>query len=192
MASELSIISGAAVRLGEAPIISLDEDTKAVQAGVNLYDTILEATLSWHRWRFATGKIDLNLLAAEPLNEWNYAYQLPTNPKVVTIIKTHPRLNYERYEDKIYCNTNAGIAIDYVYRPDESMFPSYFVDMMEVRMASAMAIAVTGSRTLKQLMDDDLRGVGGQVGLIAIAMAADARERPNKGIVDSPYVDVRR
>jgi len=192
MASKLSIISGAAVRLGEPPVIALEEDTKTAQAGANLYDTVLESTLSWHRWRFATGKAELNLLSNTPLNEWSYAYQLPTNPKVVTVINVHPRMDYERYEDKIYCNSNQGISIDYVYSPDPSKFPSYFVELMEVRMAAAMAIPVTGSRTLKQLMDADLAGSSMIPGLIATAMAADARERPATPIVHSPFVDVRR
>lgn len=192
MASKLSIISGAAVRLGEPPIISLDEDTKTAQAGSALYDTILDSTLSMHRWRFATGKIALSLLAQAPLNDYSYAYQLPTNPAVVTIIRVVPHMDYERFEDKIYCNAGGGISIDYIYRPAASMFPPYFVELMEVRMASAMALPVTGSRTLKQLMDGDLVGNNMEPGLLAKAMAADARERPGQPIVHSPFIGVRR
>lgn len=193
MASKLSIISGAAVRLGESPVISLSEDTKTAQAGNALYDTILDSSLSMTRWRFATGQIALSLLTEAPLDpRWRFAYQLPTNPAVVTIIKVFPRTDYERYENKLYCNTGNGLAIDYVYRPDADRFPPYFVELMEIRMASAMAMPVTGSRTLKQLMDGDLMGNNMVPGLLAQAMAADARERPADRIVHSPFTDMRR
>jgi len=192
MASKISIISGAAVRLGNDPVISLDEGSKAATVGSNLYDTVLESLLAAHRWRFATGKKDLDLLADTPLNEWQYAYQLPANPKVITIIRVYPRMEYERFEDKIYCESNQGIAIDYVYRPTEEYFPAFFVDLVEYRMAMEMALPITGSRTLRDQFRADLVGNGAQPGVMAYAMAADSRERPPEAIVDSPFTDVRR
>lgn len=192
MASKLSIISGAAVRLGGVPVISLTEDTKAAQSGDSLYDTILEGTLANHRWGFAKGKISLSLLADAPLNEWSYAYQLPTNPKLLSLVRVYPRMNYARYEDKIYCNSNQGIDIDYIYAPDASKFPPYFVELMEVRMAAAMAIPVTGSRTLRSEMLGEISGNNLEPGLWAKATGRDAQEYPQVPIEDSPYVQVRR
>lgn len=192
MASKTSIISGASIRLGNDPVISLDEGSKAAQVGANLYAPVLESLLTAHRWRFATGKMNLSLLADSPLNEWAYAYQLPTNPKVMHIIRVYPATDYERFENKLYCDTGAGIAIDYVYRPSEEYFPPSFVDLLEYKMAMEMAIPITGSASLREQFKADIVGNGLMPGVLGYAMAADSRERPADSIIDSPFIDVRR
>ena len=58
MASKLGMISQAAVKLGEPPVLSLDEDNKAAKSGANLYDQAYESLLSYNRWRFAVAKRD--------------------------------------------------------------------------------------------------------------------------------------
>lgn len=186
------MISGAAIRLGASPVISLDEGSKAAEVGANLYDTEIEALLAANRWRFATGKIALSLLADEPLNDWRYAWQLPTNPKIMTLVQVYPSQDYERYEDKLYTNNGNACEIDYVYRPDEDKWPAHFVALVEAKLAMEMAIGVTGSRTLHETMKANFSGPGSHSGVLQHAMAVDSRERPPTEIVDSPFVSVRR
>jgi|TARA_Y100000310_G_scaffold327163_1_gene393102 hypothetical protein len=192
MASKLSMISGAAVRLGAEPVISLDEGSKAATTGGNLYDSTVESLLAMHRWRFATGKKALSLLSDTPLNEWLYAWQLPTNPKVMTIIRVYPQQIYERFEDKLYTNQANACEIDYVYKPSEDNWTTSFVEMVEVKLAMEMAVSVTGSRTLRDTLKLDFAGNSAQPGVMQLAMAADSRERPPAAVVDSPFTSVRR
>ena len=190
--SKVGLISGAAVRIGEPSINSLDENNKAAKTGANLYDTILESTLTSHHWRFATGKRNLSRLTDVPLNEWQYVYQLPTDPQYLKAIKLYPETDYEIYEDKLYANAST-ISMDFIYKPDESMFPPWFAEVMEIRLAIAMAMPVTGKKSIKDAMQDELVGVPerGTIGVLAQAKAADAGARPNDVISDSPFIDVR-
>jgi hypothetical protein len=111
----VTIASRAMNMIGGNEISSFSETSNEAKVANNLYVPLIEAALTLHRWRFATGQSLMSRLVAAPAARWDAAYQIPTSPKVlmihgITIIDMP--IQYDRYEDMIYCNAGAD---DLVY-----------------------------------------------------------------------------
>lgn len=183
VATAIKINSNALILLGHTPIASFSDAGSGAQVASNLYETSLRSMLSSHRWRFATKKAQLARLTAEPLNEWQYQFQLPTD--FIMLIDVFETSNFEIYGDKLYTNTTTAY-IDYIYRVDEAYFPPWFTKALEFFLAAQYAIPVTGNSTrmaeYNNMYEMQMKR----------ARFADSAERPNTGIVDAPFLDVRR
>ncbi len=182
MASNIDIASNALVRIGVPPISSFDEGGAAGQAASNLYEPTIRALLTENRWRFAANKRQLAQLTAKPLNEWEYAYQLPSD--LILLYRMQPRVSYEVFEDKIYTNSNT-CEIDYLSRVDEGLFPPYFQLAAEYKLAAEFALIVTSNRSLAETYEMKYQDQ------IKRARFADAQGRPADSIQNFEYVDVR-
>ena len=182
VASAIKINSNALIMLGHTPLSSFSDVGSGAQVANNLYESSLRALLSAHRWRFATKKAQLARLTAAPMNDYNYQFQLPSD--FIMLIKVQNTGNFEIYGDKVYSNNDTAF-IDYIYRADESIFPPWFTKTLEFFLASQYAIPVTGNSTRMQEYN------GMYEMQMRRAKNADSAERPNIGIVDSPFTDVR-
>lgn len=182
MASDIEIASNALVRIGVNPISSFTEGGAAGTAANNLYEPTIRALLSENRWRFAAAKRQLAQLTATPLNDWSYAYQLPSD--MITMYRMFPRTPYEIYEDKLYTNS-ATCEIDYISRVDEPLWPPYFQLAAEYKLASEFALIVTSNRSLAETYEMKY------MDQIKKARFADAQGRPADSVRNFDYVDVR-
>ena len=182
MATDISMCSNALLLIGHGTISSFTEGGAGAEVASNLYDSTYENLLTLHRWRFAMAKAQLARLTSTPLNEWSYAFQLPSNYLVV--IKTNPNIDYEIYEDKLYANVQE-VAIDYLFKVNETRLPPYFIKLVEFHLAAQFAIPVTDNSTkaeeYRKMYEDQLRR----------AKFIDSQARPNDAVVDSPFVEVR-
>jgi hypothetical protein len=183
MPTKIDIVSNALLLIGHPPISSFDSDQGAgATVGSALYDTTLEYLLSTTYWRFAVKQQQLNRLTATPLQGWQYAFQIPTD--AITIYRVSPRSNYQIYGDLIYCNQTALLA-DYVFKPEASDLPTYFVQAFQYKLAADFAISVTNDTQKSGLYENKYREE------VRIAMAADAKSHPPVSIMDQPFTDVR-
>jgi len=191
--SKLSIIKDAAIILGEPAVVSLDEDSKvAAMAGAS-YDTVYGLALNMHPWTFGMDKISLSLLAGTPINQYLYAYQIPTEPEVLDILQTIPHIrDYKIYGQQLHCNIGTGVALDVKVRPSEAFLKPYFVALLAAMLAKNICIGVTGKKSLKDSIGEDIIGVPGQAGLLGIAQSLDSQQRPQVPIVHSPFTETRR
>lgn len=180
--SKEDIVSMALLQIGEAPISSFSEGTAGLVAS-NLYDNIRDAMLTDYRWTFATGKKALSRLTATPKNEWQYAFQLPTD--LLLLIRTYPNSKYAVYEDKLYSH-NATAEIDYIFRPESGDFPAFFVKALSTRLAAEFAISITNNQSLADLMERKA------IRDLSAARFKDSQGRPNVAIVSRPWIEVRR
>jgi len=182
MATNIEICSNALVMVGHGSIASFTEGGAGANTASALYETTYESLLSQYRWHFASAKATLSRLTAAPLNEFTYAYQLPAN--YISSTGIHPRVDYEIYEDKLYCNETT-IDLDYVFKPDESKLPGYFQRALEFNLAAVFAIPVTDNSTkaeeYRKMFEDQLKR----------ARYVDSQSRPVDAIVDSPFISVR-
>ena len=134
--------------IGAQPISSFTDDSTEALVTNNIYEEIVESSLTRHRWRFSTGQKQLSLLTDTPVGRWTYAYQIPTDPLVLQIIAVTVNdfnINYNRYEDKIYVDdhgSSSTLVMDYIFRQDESKFPPYFRLALEFQLASIYAGAI--------------------------------------------------
>lgn len=180
--TKIGLISKALVLLGEKPLQSLNDQRYGATVGNNLFELIYETELQSNRWRFAMKKAALSMLVATPLNEWQYAFQLPSD--MLLPIGTYPASNYEIYADRIYTNNNA-VELDYMFKPDISALPAYFAMLMTYALARDMVKPITESDNGVELWQGKYNRQRNT------ALFADAQGRPNKPITDSPFTAVR-
>ena len=180
--TDVKICSDALLLIGEGAIDSFDDEGDPAVVSAALYTGILENLLTKHRWRFATGKIQLSRLVAAPENDWTYAFQLPSD--YLTMDRVHPRSLYEIFEDKLYSD-QTELEIDYRFKPDESRFPPYFVMTLQYFLAAQFSLTVAEDRVLMKeymaLAKDEL----------ITAKSTDSQAYPNTYIRSSPFTSVR-
>lgn len=182
MATDIQIASNALVLLGVAPISSFSEPGAGARVASNLFESTMRDALSAHQWRFAVKKQRLNRLSQTPENEWQYAFQLPSD--YVAVIGLYPPSDYQIYQNFLYSN-QTDVTLDYIFRPDTTAMPPYFTKMMEYRLAVDFSVAVTQDANKKQLYWSQYKEE------LARAMATDAQGHPNIAIRHSPFTDVR-
>lgn len=180
--AKIDLISKALILCGETPLTSLSDNRYGATVGGNLFDMLFETELQANRWRFACNKKSLSRLTDVPLNEWQFAFQLP--PDMLLPLGTWPRQNYEIYADRIYTN-QTSVDLEYLFKPEINKIPAYFNLLMVYALARDMIKPITESDTAHQLMQSKYTMQRGR------AMYADAQGRPNKPVVDSPFTDGR-
>lgn len=180
--TKIGLISKALVLLGETPLNSLSDNRYGATVGANMFELIYENELQSNRWRFACAKKSLSRLVAVPLNEWEYAFQLPTD--MLLPIGVFPYAPYEIYATHLYTDETA-IDLEYMFKPDVTAVPAYFSTLMVYALARDMAKPITESDAAvsvfqnKYVMQRDR------------ALFADAQGRPNSAITYSPFTDNR-
>jgi hypothetical protein len=180
--SKIKIISDALILCGEKPLNSLSDDRYGATVGANLFEVIYEEELQSNRWRFACKKGALSQLVAVPLNQWQRAYQLPSD--MLLPIGVYPKQLYEIYSTRIYTNASS-VELDYMFKPEITALPAYFRLLLTYRMAKDMIKPITESDTA---FDRKVKEYNTQR---ARAMFADAQGRPSQPILDNPFTDVR-
>lgn len=182
-ATKVKIISQALILLGERPVSDLTDDSRdSIQQIINIFENSYEAELQSNRWRFACAKKALDRLNTEPLNEFAFVHQLPSD--ALLIFRTVPRTRYEIYGDRIYSNQKQ-IEVDYLFKPDIAALPAYFTKMLAYALAREMARPTSESDTTVQDFSSRYLNQRDQ------ALFADAQARPNTAIEDSPFTDCR-
>lgn len=183
MPSKVDIVSNALLLVGHTSISSFDPDQGAGAAvGEALYDTTLSYLLSTTYWRFSVKQQSLNRLTATPLEGWQYAFQIPTD--LVTLHRVRPRSNYQIFGDLIYSN-QTELTADYTFLPEATELPSYFVQVLQYKLAADFAISITNDTQKNQLYEVKYNRE------LKIAMAADAKNHPPEPIMDQPFTDIR-
>jgi hypothetical protein len=178
MATDISMCSNALLLIGHGTISSFTEGGAGALVASNLYQSSYENLLSLHRWRFASGKVNLSRLTATPINDFKYAYQLPADYMVAN--RVIPQSDYEIFGDKIYSDQQS-LALDYIFKPAETSLPAYFVKLMEMYLASQFAVPVTDNSAKGQLYAQFYEAQMRQ------AKFADASSRPPDAVADNPF-----
>ena len=146
--SKVDICARALVMIGAQPISSFTDGSTEALVASNVYEDILQASLTRHRWKFATNQKQLSLLSTAPVGRYEHAYQLPADPGVLqinTLTVNDYIIPYTRYKNMIYVNTyGAGhsLVLDYIYRVEEDYFPPHFRLALEYDLASLFAGSV--------------------------------------------------
>jgi hypothetical protein len=182
MATDIEVASNALVRIGVAPISSFTEGGASGQASSNLYEITVKAVLSEYNWVCTKAKRQLARLTEVPLNDYEYAFQLPSGMlKLNRVFDTH---SYKIFEDKIYANSTE-LFIDYQFRASESGWPAYLQLLMEYKLASEFALIVTSNEEQNAIYE------GKYERYLKKAKFLDAQQTPPDQIQHSPYRDVR-
>lgn len=185
--SAIALCSRALLKLGTNSIASFDEGTTEAEVAANLYPPTRDALLSSHPWSFATAQVTLPRLAAEPVADYAYAYQLPADFLRVLSAGIGGRgrgIEYRIAERRLHANTTA-VTLTYIFRPAESEFPPFFDQTLIARLAAEFCIPLTDSTSrselLHKLAEDEFRR----------AKTIDSQQKTTPGLEDFTLTGVR-
>lgn len=199
--TDLSICSDALILLGASPISSFTEGSDAAQACDRLYPDLRDTMLSTYVWSWTLKKSQISRLSTNPINEWEYAYQLPGDmlSGVLAVFETNgtnersKRYGWEIYGDQLYTNMETAF-IDYQASISETKMPNYFVRLLRTALASELAIVVTDQATKADYFKAQAFGSpneNGRGGLMREAMNIDARGQSTQIVEDYSLIEVR-
>jgi hypothetical protein len=155
MSSEVQICNLALVRLGERSITALDEGTKAANLCALYFNPIRDEVLAAHSWGFAGKRRNLALLSTDATGRWSYAYQMPSDclrPRFVESPNGNRDTAY-RIEGTVFLTNVSPCTLVYTCRiEDPNRFSTDFTKALWTRLASELAIPLSGSKTLNQQM----------------------------------------
>ena len=190
--TKIDIASRALIMIGANPISSFTDGSTEALVVNNIYEEIVEASLTRHKWRFATGQKQLSLLSAAPTGRYEYAYQIPASPlclQIIAVTSNDHAIPFSRYEDKIYLDgygSNSTVIMDYVFRQDEDQFPPHFRLALEYKLASIFA----GSIARDSGMVREFDALGERQ--LLIAKNTDSQETTTKILSTSRFITERR
>ena len=190
--TKIDICARALIMIGAQPISSFSDGSTEALVASNIYDDVVEASLTRHRWRFATTQQQLSLLTNTPTGRFDYAYQIPTSPAVLQIITLTVNdyvIPYSRYQNYIYLNgygSNNEVIMDYIYKVDESYFPAHFRLALEYELASIFAGSVARDAAMitqfKELSERQF----------LVAKNIDSAETTSKVLDTNRFINMRR
>lgn len=139
MLTKIDLCSMALLKLGEAPIQSLTDDTAASQLSRTLFDPVIDALLASHVWRFACRTFDLTRNTAGD-------FLLPAD--CLRMIKSQGEIR----GNKILCPGADSISVLGIARVAPEYFPGYFSSLAATRLAMEFCIhaAVRWCRQIKR------------------------------------------
>lgn len=183
--TKISLISKSLILLGEKPASSLNENRHGVTVMTNLFELQYEAELqnNGHGWHFSRAKKALSRRNSEPLNQYKYVFQLPSD--CLLPVGTYPSVGYEIYGDHLYTNASE-VDLEYKFKPSISECPPYFSLLMVFALARVGAKAITESDATARKWEGEYDRQH------ARAQFADAQGRPNNAIAHSPFTRGRR
>jgi len=136
--------------LGEAPITSLEEDTRAGRACALHYGPVQAAVLRSHRWNFAETRAALSQLVEAPAFGWAHQYALPAD--CVRVLEINGRecgdwiSDEYRIEGRVLLTNAAAVNLVYVRElADVGLFDPLFVEALALKLAAALSEPIRGT-----------------------------------------------
>lgn len=199
--TDVSVVNQAILLLGSTEISSFDDGSEIAGLSEKIYPHVRDATLSMYPWTFAVKKVQLQRLAAAPLNEWRYAFQIPAD--LITggvravfnssAVGANTIRNFEISADQLLTDETT-IYVDYVFRPLEAEMPAYFVQLLVYQMAWHLAEPVTDQITKMEAWRTIAIGSlaeNGRGGYFRQAMSIDGQGTVPRQIENFDIADVR-
>lgn len=176
MASKVEICNIALQRIGQRPIQSVDENSNEAYTCRTFYDQARLSSLRSHPWNFAL-KSQLLALLEDAEDDWTYAYQLPSDCLRAVKIVISAGLDPAAFEVRgaMLLTDQEDAKLQYVYNlEDPSLFSPEFTEALTYRLASDIAVPITGRVDYMQSM------MQGFMTSAAKAGASDGNERRQK------------
>lgn len=191
----LDIVNLALSRLGESPIASMDEASPAAVTARAQYDPARRAALRSYNWTFSLRRKKLNRLLAPVEGHYQYTFQLPADClrplRLVSPIEGTPpdtggTVGFEPVGDGRICCDEEDPLLEYVADvTDPTKFDDLFVESLSYRLASGMAMPITGDPAQWQ----NLLQAARQFEREAAAQSGRERRDPGGGNI---YVEARQ
>ena len=138
MATKIDICSMALLKMGEAPIQSLVDDTAQAQLARTLFDPVIDALIASHPWRFACEALELKPRA-------DGKFQIPGD--LLRIVKCSGQI----VGDTIISPRDT-VSIVAMRRVAPEKMPPYFVSLAATKLATEFCIPRMGDQTVFRML----------------------------------------
>lgn len=153
MASKIEIINRALVKVGQARISSLDENSKGATTVRTVYDQVRDTLMQAYIWNFTKTRVQLAADTAAPLFGFQFRYRLPAGTlRVVGIADDQePNRNYTssrsafKHEDEfLYTDASAPLNLVITQKVEEAgKYPPDFCNLLSLDIALDIFYDVT-------------------------------------------------
>lgn len=150
--SNVEVCNLALTKIGEEPIISLTEDSKAGRLCNLHFNRTRNMTLRSHSWNFAIKREDLAKSTTDPEYKFTAKFALPVD--LIRLLDTN-LLNDQDYkvEGKFILVNADSIKIKYIYEvTDPSEFDELFIETLSCKLAAELAIPLADNVNLADFM----------------------------------------
>ena len=174
--SQVDIVNSALIKIGEKPIMSMDDNNSRAQAARYLFPIVSRKLLALHDWSCAKRTVKLMQLTSVPAGiNFAYAYQLPRYPECLTVrgisLDGQKFVNTDAYYntynnpkestyliegDKLYSDLES-VYITYTAFIDVSQMDMKVIEVLEWAMASELAYNITSSSSNVAMLRDEYR-----------------------------------
>ena len=191
MASDVSIVNAALIKLGEATITSLTQDSKPARLANAVYSDLRDAVLMAHPWNFALAEASLAADGTSPTWTYDYRYALPETPsKCLRVLRIEDDdqegVEWEVFGRYIHTDQGAPLRIKYVAQvTDAGQYTPLFVETLAARLAAELAEPLKQSSSMTQAMWELYERK------LAQARSADAQEGTPQNITANEWLAAR-
>lgn len=187
---EVQLCNMALGRIKAQPITNLLTETSKQAATCRIfYEPLRDALLREYPWAFSVRRQVLALSTDENLTTYQYAYQLPTDPKCLGILEVLsealiPSLYPYEEEGGLLFTNEPNAVIRYIGQiVDPNEFDPIFVDAFAWRLAAEMIDAITGK--------EPDRPWAMYTAIITKAWGADAQRKVESAVPSQRWTDER-
>jgi len=164
MPSDVEICNMALLRCGAKPrIASLTEDSDNARACNTFYAMVRDAVLRSHPWNCAIARKTITALADTPDSDWDYQYQLPTNPWCLRMLQVGELADQPipwKVEGRRLMTDEGSPPIAYIKRiTDTNEFDSMLVDVLVLKIAVKIVMPLTSNVNMHKSIIDEIEGI---------------------------------
>lgn len=153
--SIIEICNSALADLGEEPISSLGDGTKASRLCSQRWPAVRDAVLRAHPWNCATAQARLAASAEGPAFGRTRAYPLPTDCLRVLLVQSGGADldDWEAQSGALICDDDGPLDLTYVRRlEDPRLYDALLVEAFTARLSATLAYPLTASTSLGQAL----------------------------------------
>lgn len=190
--SKVSIANRALTKLGAERILLLTDTTKEGKTINSMFESVFEAELRRHRWKFAMRRDSLPALATAPAWGYQYAYQLPADFLALVQVNDYyirgvkPRQFWQVEGGQILTDAVAPLKIRYIRKVDNTaLLDPLFVEVLACKLAMEACETLTQSGQKRGTAADEYKFA------VSEAVRLDAIENPPDEIPYGSWFDSR-
>jgi len=161
--NSVEICSHALLKLGANTISSFQDGTLEAEVAANLYPLVRDFLLAAHPWNFAIKQHALSRVSTAPSADFQFAYALPADCVRVLSAGSNGRgrgVQYKLRGRLLLCDAHQ-VMLTYIHRPQEAIFPPFFVMVLVAQLAAEFCIPLVEStsrwESMRKMADSEFR-----------------------------------
>jgi hypothetical protein len=205
--TNVAIVNRALAKFGAGAVQTMADNTDRGRAVSLVYEETVLGLLSEYPWTFTKLTQQLQQVTIETadasgylMEGWRYSFGMPANllaspEKYLRDPRRQdwPVTSFEVQAGVIFCNEPTLYAVAR-FRPDESVWPPYFVTAVVACLAAELVMPISGNSGLLENLQLQAWGTPGEFrrgGKLGLAKLTDARNRGNSKLPPDPLTQAR-